>query len=219
MAFCVYTTLYGRKSNPLQTNEDRMRTIGLVVKICVYSCIAFVAFPSLNFTLVLLDMQRWEPFALSGFSHDLRRPQFRDPESVAAPGLRHARVPVRVIPQACPSLSCTRPRSSNLRTERSERNARFCWRWRCACGCWRMPRTFTSTAKMALQPPNHGMPRVLFHAGRCASSCESDCGRAVSTASRDCRTPSRRRSRPSPLLPRISAAVLPQPDRLIRALC
>jgi hypothetical protein len=65
MAFCVYVTLYGKKSNPLETHADRMRTIGLAVKGCVYSCIACVAFLSLNFTLVLQDLQRWEPFALS----------------------------------------------------------------------------------------------------------------------------------------------------------
>jgi hypothetical protein len=65
MAFCVYATLYGKKSNPLETHADRMRTIGLIVKVCVYSCIGCVVFLSLNFTLVLLDLQRWEPFAQS----------------------------------------------------------------------------------------------------------------------------------------------------------
>jgi hypothetical protein len=65
MAFCVYAALYGRKSSPLQSHADRMHMIGLVVKVCVYSCIVNVVFLSLNFTLVLLDLQRWEPFALS----------------------------------------------------------------------------------------------------------------------------------------------------------
>ena len=45
----------------------RVRTIGLVVKSCVYSCIACVAFMWINFMLGLLDLYRWEPFALSVF--------------------------------------------------------------------------------------------------------------------------------------------------------
>jgi hypothetical protein len=44
-----------------------MHTIGLGVKACVYICIAVVVYSSLNFTLVLLDLQRWEPFAESVF--------------------------------------------------------------------------------------------------------------------------------------------------------
>jgi hypothetical protein len=63
----VYAVLYGRKPNPFETHAGRVRTMGLVVKSSVYSCIACVAFVSLNFTLVLLDLQRWEPFALSVF--------------------------------------------------------------------------------------------------------------------------------------------------------
>lgn len=66
-AFCVYKTLYGKKPNPFETHARRVHTIGLVVKSSVYSCIACVVFLSLNFTLVLLDLQRWEPFALSVF--------------------------------------------------------------------------------------------------------------------------------------------------------
>ena len=44
-----------------------MHTIGLTVKSSVYSCILFVVFLSLNFSLRLLDLKRWEPFALSVF--------------------------------------------------------------------------------------------------------------------------------------------------------
>lgn len=66
-AFIVYTRLYGRKSNPLETRADRMRTTGVAVKVGVYTCIGVVVFLSLNFTLVLLGLQRWEPFALSVF--------------------------------------------------------------------------------------------------------------------------------------------------------
>jgi hypothetical protein len=66
-AFVVYAVLYGKKPNPFETHAGRVRTMGLVVKSCVYSCIACVAFLSLNFTLGLLSRSRWEPFALSVF--------------------------------------------------------------------------------------------------------------------------------------------------------
>ena len=66
-AFVVYATLYGKKPNPYETHAGRVHTIGLVVKSCVYSCIACVVFLSLYFALMLLDLQRWEPFALSVF--------------------------------------------------------------------------------------------------------------------------------------------------------
>ncbi len=67
MAFCVYTVLYGTKRSPTETHEDRMYAIGSGVKIAIYVSIAAVAFLSLNFALVLLDLQRWEPFGLSVF--------------------------------------------------------------------------------------------------------------------------------------------------------
>lgn len=66
-AFGVFTMLYGRKQSALETQAERARAIGLGVRACVYSCIACVMFLSLNFTLVLLDLQRWEPFAQSTF--------------------------------------------------------------------------------------------------------------------------------------------------------
>ena len=66
-AFIVYMRLYGRKSDPLETRADRVRMTGVTVKASVYTCIAVVVFISLNFTLVLLDLQRWEPFAQSIF--------------------------------------------------------------------------------------------------------------------------------------------------------
>ncbi len=64
-AFSVYRSLYGRKSNPLETNEDRMRKIEVTVKVLIYSCLAAVVFLSFNFTLVSLDLQRLEPLAQS----------------------------------------------------------------------------------------------------------------------------------------------------------
>src|SRR5687767_12145633 len=64
-AFVVYRMLYGKKMHPFETQAGRLHRIGLAVKGSVYSCIAVVVFLSLNFTLVLLDLQRWEPFAQS----------------------------------------------------------------------------------------------------------------------------------------------------------
>lgn len=66
-AFVVYKVLYGKKGNPFETHEGRRHAIGLTVKSCVYSCIVIVVYLSLNFALGMLDLQRWEPFALSVF--------------------------------------------------------------------------------------------------------------------------------------------------------
>lgn len=66
-AFVVYMMLYGRNKNPLETHAGRLHTIGLAVKSCVYSCIIIVVYLSLNFSLRMLDLQRWQPFALSTF--------------------------------------------------------------------------------------------------------------------------------------------------------
>lgn len=65
--FGVYTMLFGGKVSPTQPHAARMHMIGLAVKACVYICIASVVNLSLNFTLVLLDLQRWEPFGGSAF--------------------------------------------------------------------------------------------------------------------------------------------------------
>jgi hypothetical protein len=62
-ACVVYMMLYGRNRSPFETHAGRLHTIGLTVKSSVYSCIVIVVYLSLNFTLVLLDLQRWEPFA------------------------------------------------------------------------------------------------------------------------------------------------------------
>jgi len=67
LAGCVaYKYLYGKK-NPLQTHENRVHTIGVTVRVGVYTCIVSVVFVSLVFALRLLELQRWEPFALSVF--------------------------------------------------------------------------------------------------------------------------------------------------------
>jgi hypothetical protein len=64
-AFVVYTTLYGKRTNPLETHAHRVHTIGLTVKVCVYSCIVCVVFFSFTFALDLLDLKRWVPLAQS----------------------------------------------------------------------------------------------------------------------------------------------------------
>lgn len=66
-AVVIRMQVYGKKANPYQSHQERMRNIGINVKIMVYSCIAGVLFLSLNFTLVMLDLQSAEPLALSIF--------------------------------------------------------------------------------------------------------------------------------------------------------
>jgi len=64
-AFVIYTTLYGKKINPLETSADSVHMSGQGVKACVYGCIVCVVFFSVTFTLDLLDLKRWMPFALT----------------------------------------------------------------------------------------------------------------------------------------------------------
>jgi hypothetical protein len=66
-ACVVYTRIYGRKNSQLETHADRMRTIGPTVKVGVYTCIATVSYLLLHFTLKLLHLYEWQPFALSVF--------------------------------------------------------------------------------------------------------------------------------------------------------
>ena len=85
-AIALYVTLYGGK-NPLETHSGRLHTIGLSVKSIVYSCLLMVAFTSLHFSLGLLDLKSWGPFALTvflaisaplaavGFAAPLRKPE------------------------------------------------------------------------------------------------------------------------------------------------
>ena len=67
MAFVIYMLLYGRNVNPHETHADRMYGIGVGVRACVYISIASPVGTATNFTLVLLDLQRWEPFAQSTY--------------------------------------------------------------------------------------------------------------------------------------------------------
>jgi hypothetical protein len=64
-AFVVYRMLYGKKSNPFETHAGRVHTIGRAVKSCIYGCIACVVYLAVTFTLAVLDLDRWQPFALS----------------------------------------------------------------------------------------------------------------------------------------------------------
>lgn len=66
-AFVVYMVLYGTKANPFETHTRRLRRIGLTVKSSVCSCIVLVVFISLILSLGLLDLKRWQPFAISVF--------------------------------------------------------------------------------------------------------------------------------------------------------
>ena len=86
-AFAVYITLYRGKKGPFETHAGRLHTIGLAVKGIVYASIVIVVFNSLDFSLRLLDLKSWEPFALSiffatgallasmGFAAPLRKPE------------------------------------------------------------------------------------------------------------------------------------------------
>jgi hypothetical protein len=65
--FMVYRTLYGRKLNGLETGASAVQAMGTSIRACVCACIAVVVHMSINFTLVLQDMQRWEPVAASAF--------------------------------------------------------------------------------------------------------------------------------------------------------
>jgi hypothetical protein len=66
-ALIVYGCLYGRNRNPVATHEDRLYAIGVIVKSCVYACIAVTLFASLTLTLSLLHLRKWELFAVSVF--------------------------------------------------------------------------------------------------------------------------------------------------------
>lgn len=65
-AFGVYKSLYSKR-NPFQTHEDRIRTMAISVKGCVYFCLVTVVYVTLSFTLLMLDLERWVPFAMSAF--------------------------------------------------------------------------------------------------------------------------------------------------------
>lgn len=66
-AFGVWFMLYGRKLDPFESHEARMRWTGPMVRAMVYCCILTVAFLSIIFSLQLFELRTWKPFAISAF--------------------------------------------------------------------------------------------------------------------------------------------------------
>ena len=65
--FIVYHLLYGKKINGIETDAAGVHAVGLAVRLCVWVCIGASIHQAVNFTLVLQDLQRWEPFAECAF--------------------------------------------------------------------------------------------------------------------------------------------------------
>lgn len=63
----VYFKLFGKKAHPFQSRSEKHFAIEVTIKIAVYSCLASTVFLALNFTLVKLDLQSFEPLAISLF--------------------------------------------------------------------------------------------------------------------------------------------------------
>jgi hypothetical protein len=61
VALSVYWTMRKMGCSPLQGLDDRMRSVGIAMRIGVYICILSVVNISLNMMLILIDEQRWEP--------------------------------------------------------------------------------------------------------------------------------------------------------------
>ena len=66
-AFGIYWMLYGKKMNPFETHAARMDWTGPSVKGVVYICILTVVFLSIVFSLQMLELRTWKPFAMSAF--------------------------------------------------------------------------------------------------------------------------------------------------------
>jgi len=67
MSFGIYMLLHKKNVHPNVSHAARMHATGVGVRVLLCMCIATGINMSLNFTLVRLDLQRWEPFALSAF--------------------------------------------------------------------------------------------------------------------------------------------------------
>lgn len=59
--------LYGKKRDPLQTHEDRLRMIRAVANFYAWMCILTSIFVSLSVARRLLDLETWGPFAGTAF--------------------------------------------------------------------------------------------------------------------------------------------------------
>jgi hypothetical protein len=66
-SFRLHRQLYGKKTLPGETHEQRTHAMGLAVKTHVYSSIATNVFLPVFFTFALLDLGRWMPFTQSVF--------------------------------------------------------------------------------------------------------------------------------------------------------
>jgi hypothetical protein len=64
-ALSIYKMLYGRRSDPFETNEGRLHTIGMRVRSSVYISIAIALFMAFAVAVTLLGLDRWMPFALA----------------------------------------------------------------------------------------------------------------------------------------------------------
>jgi hypothetical protein len=67
-AFVAYRVLYGRNAGHLATHADRLYAIGTAVKTLVYTCIGVTVFTLVILTLGLMDLKRWDLFAISVFN-------------------------------------------------------------------------------------------------------------------------------------------------------
>jgi hypothetical protein len=65
VGFGMYWQLYGRKTDPLQTHAERMRTMGVMLNVFVWVCIFVPVIVALSIARQMLDLQAWGPFASS----------------------------------------------------------------------------------------------------------------------------------------------------------
>jgi hypothetical protein len=61
LGFIVYRQIYGRKTDPLRTHEERMHMIRVVVNAIVWCCIVVPVFGALAIARQLLDLHSWAP--------------------------------------------------------------------------------------------------------------------------------------------------------------
>ncbi|HKE97041.1 MAG TPA: hypothetical protein VKB34_22220 [Povalibacter sp.] len=85
-AFLIFKQMYGRK-HPLQTQEDRVLTLGAKIRLYVYLTLFIVVFVSLRLTLSALGLNQWAPFSqcvyvlvIALFAYLLMTAQPRKPE-------------------------------------------------------------------------------------------------------------------------------------------
>jgi hypothetical protein len=92
-AWVVYRALYGKSSNPFESQADRVHRIGTTIRVCVYGSMLCAVFFAFVFAVDLLDMKKWVPLAqalcllsssiFSVMSVTPRRPREGEPLSTA----------------------------------------------------------------------------------------------------------------------------------------